>query len=69
MKTIRALMFLLIMLIFLFVSCEESVKMEAGSITIEEPIVSVPTEKALLTATLKIDKYMIMMEDLIQIDI
>ena len=61
MKKIRTLMFLLIMLIFLFVSCEESVKMEAGSITIEEPIVSVPTEKALVTATLKIDKYMIMM--------
>lgn len=61
MKTIRALMFMLIMLIFLLVSCEESVKMEAGSITIEEPIVSLPTEKALVTATLKIDKYMIMM--------
>ena len=61
MKIIRTLMFLLIMLIFLLVSCEESVKMEVGSITIEEPIVSLPTEKALVTATLKIDKYMIMM--------
>ncbi|MDD7162359.1 MAG: hypothetical protein SPF69_07205 [Candidatus Ornithospirochaeta sp.] len=61
MKIIRTLMFLLIMLIFLLVSCEESVKMEVGSITIEEPIVSVPTDKALVTATLKIDKYMIMM--------
>ena len=61
MKTIRALMFLLIMLIFLLVSCEESVKMEAGSITIEEPIVSVPTEKALVAATLQIDEYRIMM--------
>ena len=61
MKTIRALMFLLIMLIFLLVSCEESVKMEAGSITIEEPIVSLPTEKALVPATLQIDEYRIMM--------
>lgn len=61
MKTIRSLVYLLIILIFLLVSCEESVKMEAGSITIEEPIVSLPTEKALVTATLKIDKYMIMM--------
>ena len=61
MKIIKTLMFMLIMLIFLLVSCEESVKMEAGSITIEEPIVSLPTEKALVTATLKIDKYMIMM--------
>lgn len=61
MKTIRALMFLLIMLIFLLVSCEESVKMEAGSITIEEPIVSVPNEKALVAATLQIDEYRIMM--------
>ena len=61
MKTIRALMFLLIMLIFLLVSCEESVKMEVGSITIEEPIVSLPTEKALVPATLQIDEYRIMM--------
>ena len=61
MKTIRALMFLLIMLIFLLVSCEESVKMEAGSITIEEPIVSVPNDKALVAATLQIDEYRIMM--------
>lgn len=61
MKTIRSLMFLLIMFIFLLVSCEESVKMEAGSITIEEPIVSVPTEKALVAATLQIDEYRIMM--------
>ena len=61
MKTIRALMFMLIMLIFLLVSCEESVKMEAGSITIEEPIVSLPTEKALVPATLQIDEYRIMM--------
>lgn len=61
MKTIKTLMFLLIMLIFLLVSCEESVKMEAGSITIEEPIVSVPNEKALVTATLQIDEYRIMM--------
>ena len=61
MKTIRALMFLLIMLIFLLVSCEESVKMEVGSITIEEPIVSLPTEKALVAATLQIDEYRIMM--------
>ena len=61
MKIVRTLMFLLIMIIFLLVSCDESVKMEAGSITIEEPIVSLPTEKALVTATLKIDKYMIMM--------
>ena len=61
MKTIRSLMFLLIMLIFLLVSCEESVKMEVGSITIEEPIVSLPTEKALVPATLQIDEYRIMM--------
>ena len=61
MKTIRSLMFLLIMLIFLLVSCEESVKMETGSITIEEPIVSLPTEKALVPATLQIDEYRIMM--------
>ena len=61
MKTIRALMFLLIMLIFLLVSCEESVKMEVGSITIEEPIVSLPTEKALVAATLQTDEYRIMM--------
>ena len=61
MKIIRTLMFLLIMLIFLLVSCEESVKMEAGSITIEEPIVSLPTEKALVPATLQIDEYRIMM--------
>lgn len=61
MKIVRTLMFLLIMIIFLLVSCDESVNMEAGSITIEEPIVSLPTEKALVTATLKIDKYMIMM--------
>ena len=61
MKIIRTLMFLLIMLIFLLVSCEESVKMEAGSITIEEPIVSIPTEKALVAATLQIDEYRIMM--------
>ena len=61
MKTIRALMFMLIMFIFLLVSCEESVKMEVGSITIEEPIVSLPTEKALVPATLQIDEYRIMM--------
>ena len=54
MKIVRTLMFLLIMIIFLLVSCEESVKMEAGSITLEEPIVSLPTEKTLFTATLKI---------------
>ena len=61
MKTIRILVFMLIMLIFLLVSCEESVKMEVGSITIEEPIVSLPTEKALVPATLQIDEYRIMM--------
>ena len=61
MKIIRTLMFLLIILIFLLVSCEESVKMETGSITIEEPIVSLPTEKALVPATLQIDEYRIMM--------
>ena len=61
MKIIRTLMFLLIILVFLLVSCEESVKMEAGSITIEEPIVSLPTEKALVAATLQIDEYRIMM--------
>lgn len=61
MKKIRSLVFMLIMLIFLLVSCEESVKMEAGSITIEEPIVSLPTEKALVPATLQIEEYRIMM--------
>ena len=61
MKKIRSLVFMLIMLIFLLVSCEESVKMEVGSITIEEPIVSLPTEKALVPATLQIDEYRIMM--------